>query len=117
MTVDAAFEFFAEETHLQRSLGVLRDVGLGYLRLGQPATELSDGEAQRIKLATELQRASRRHALHPRRADDWTADVDRLMTQLHGLVDDGNTVIVVEHDMHVVAASRLGHRYRARRRR
>src|SRR6185436_702848 len=53
MTVDAAFEFFAEETHLQRSLGVLRDVGLGYLRLGQPATELSGGEAQRIKLATE----------------------------------------------------------------
>ena len=67
MTVDAAYEFFADEPPLQRSLDVLRQVGLGYLRLGQPATELSGGEAQRIKLATELQRVSpRQHALHPR---------------------------------------------------
>jgi len=108
MTVDAAFEFFAQETHLQRSLGVLRDVGLGYLRLGQPATELSGGEAQRIKLATELQRTSRGDALYI--LDEPTtglhpSDVERLMTQLDGLVDGGNTVIVVEHDMRVVAGS------------
>ena len=108
MTVDAAFDFFAEEPGLQRSLGVLRDVGLGYLRLGQPATELSGGEAQRIKLATELQRTSRGDALYI--LDEPTtglhpSDVERLMTQLDGLVDGGNTVIVVEHDMRVVAGS------------
>ena len=74
MTVDAACEFFADEPHVRRALDVLREVGLGYLRLGQPATELSGGEAQRIKLATELQRAAaRRHALRPRRADDRPA--------------------------------------------
>ena len=101
------------------SLDVLREVGLGYLRLGQPATELSGGEAQRIKLATELQRiAARRHALRPRRADDRPApaDVEKLMAQLDGLVDAGNTVIVVEHDMRVVAGERLGHRHRPRAR-
>jgi excinuclease ABC subunit A len=108
MTVDAAFDFFAGEPTLQRSLGVLRDVGLGYLRLGQPATELSGGEAQRIKLATELQRTSRGDALYI--LDEPTtglhpSDVERLMTQLDGLVDGGNTVIVVEHDMRVVAGS------------
>ena len=56
MTVDAAFEFFGNDEPLRRSLGVLREVGLGYIRLGQSATELSGGEAQRVKLATELQR-------------------------------------------------------------
>ena len=74
MTVDAAWEFFADEPHVRRALEVLREVGLGYLRLGQPATELSGGEAQRIKLATELQRtAARRHALRAGRADDRAA--------------------------------------------
>jgi excinuclease ABC subunit A len=108
MTVDLACDFFAEEPQVMRPLRVLRDIGLGYLRLGQPATELSGGEAQRIKLATELQRAQRGDTLyildepstglHP-------ADVDKLMIQLQDLVDKGNTVIVVEHDMRVAAQS------------
>ncbi|MDQ2857748.1 MAG: ATP-binding cassette domain-containing protein, partial [Candidatus Eremiobacteraeota bacterium] len=108
MTVDAAWEFFAGEPPVVRALAVLREVGLGYLRLGQPATELSGGEAQRIKLASELQRPQRGDTLYV--LDEPTtglhpADVDRLMTQLGGLVDCGNTVIVVEHDMRVVAGS------------
>ena len=120
MTVDAACEFFADEPHVRRALDVLREVGLGYLRLGQPATELSGGEAQRIKLATELQRAQRGDTLYV--LDEPTtglhpADVEKLMAQLDGLVDAGNTVIVVEHDMRVVAGERLGDRHRPRRRR
>jgi excinuclease ABC subunit A len=108
MTVDAASDFFGDEPAVRRSLEVLREVGLGYLRLGQPATELSGGEAQRIKLATELQRVGRGNSLYV--LDEPTtglhpADVDKLMTQLERLVDAGNTVIVVEHDMRVVAGS------------
>src|SRR3712207_3309583 len=108
MTVDAAYEFFAEEPPVARALGVLREVGLGYLRLGQPATELSGGEAQRIKLATELQRVQRGNTLYV--LDEPTtglhpSDVAKLMAQLQGLVDAGNTVIMVEHDMSVAAAS------------
>jgi excinuclease ABC subunit A len=108
MTVDAACEFFAEEPQVLRALHVLREVGLGYLRLGQPATELSGGEAQRIKLATELQRVQRGQSLYI--LDEPTtglhpADVEKLLVQLDGLVESGNTVIVVEHDMRVVAGS------------
>jgi excinuclease ABC subunit A len=108
LTVDAAWEFFADEPHVHRALGLLREVGLGYLRLGQPATELSGGEAQRIKLATELQRLQRGHTLYV--LDEPTtglhpADVERLAGQLDRLVDAGNTVIIVEHDMRVVAGS------------
>ncbi len=108
MTVDDAWSFFEGETALVRSLGVVREVGLGYLRLGQPATELSGGEAQRIKLATELQRQQRGHTLYV--LDEPTtglhpSDVEKLMLQLDGLVESGNTVIVVEHDMRVVAGS------------
>jgi excinuclease ABC subunit A len=106
MTVDEALAFFADEAALQRPLHLLHAIGLGYLRLGQPATELSGGEAQRIKLATELQRSQRGDTLYV--LDEPTtglhpADVDRLMVQLHELVDAGNTVIVVEHEMRVVA--------------
>jgi excinuclease ABC subunit A len=108
MSVDEAYEFFAEEPHVRHSLLVLREVGVGYLRLGQPATELSGGEAQRIKLATELQRAQRGDTLYV--LDEPTtglhpADVEKLMAQLEALVDSGNTVIVVEHDMRVIERS------------
>jgi len=108
MTVDQAWEFFADEAGVRRSLDVLRSVGVGYLRLGQPATELSGGEAQRIKLATELQRRAAGDTLYI--LDEPTtglhaADVEKLVAQLDGLVDAGNTVIVVEHDMRVVAGS------------
>ncbi|MGM9331707.1 ATP-binding cassette domain-containing protein [Streptomyces murinus] len=108
LTVEAAAEFFADVPAAARSLGTLLDVGLGYPSLGQPATELSGGEAQRIKLASELQRGRRGHTLYL--LDEPTtglhpADVEVLMDRLHGLVDDGHTVVVVEHDMTVVAAA------------
>jgi excinuclease ABC subunit A len=106
MTVNEAAGFLADVTVAARSLDTLRKVGLGYLRLGQPATELSGGEAQRIKLATELQRARRGHTLYV--LDEPTtglhpADVRLLVAQLNSLVDADNTVVLVEHDMSVVA--------------
>ncbi|MBR0975681.1 excinuclease ABC subunit UvrA [Bradyrhizobium japonicum] len=108
MTVDGAFEFFSADESLRRSLGVLSEVGLGYIRLGQSATELSGGEAQRVKLATELQRAQRGGTIYV--LDEPTtglhpSDVAKLMKQLSGLVEAGNTVVVVEHDMSVAAGS------------
>jgi excinuclease ABC subunit A len=108
LTVDAACDFFADEAGVMRALDALRNIGLGYLRLGQPATELSGGEAQRIKLATELQRAQRGDTLYI--LDEPTtglhpADVDRLMLQMQRLADAGNTVVMVEHDMRVAAQS------------
>ncbi len=106
MTVDEAADALADLPAAARALTALRSVGLGYLRLGQPAPELSGGEAQRIKLATELQRARSGHTLylldepstglHP-------ADVELLTAQLQQLTDAGNTVVVVEHVMSVVA--------------
>jgi excinuclease ABC subunit A len=106
MTVDAAAEFFADEDSIERSLKVLQEVGLGYLRLGQAATELSGGEAQRVKLATELQRAEYGESLYV--LDEPTTglhptDVERLQRQFETMVDAGNTVIVIEHDMQVIA--------------
>lgn len=108
LTVEQACAVFAEQAPVRRALQVLNELGLGYLRLGQPATELSGGEAQRIKLATELQRSARgatlyvldepTNGLHPQ-------DIDRLLLQLNRLVDTGHSVVVVEHDMRVVAQS------------
>jgi excinuclease ABC subunit A len=100
--------FFVSDEPVRRALNVLHDVGLGYLRLGQSATELSGGEAQRIKLATELQRMGRADTLYI--LDEPTtglhpADVRRLLAQLQTLVASGNTVLVVEHDMDVITAS------------
>ena len=108
LTVESARVFFANEAPVLRALDALLQVGLGYLRLGQPATELSGGEAQRIKLATELQRLQRGDTLYI--LDEPTtglhpADVSMLMSQLNGLVDAGNTVIMVEHDMQVASSS------------
>ena len=106
MTVDEAHDFFADENAVKRSLQLLHEIGLGYLRLGQPATELSGGEAQRIKLATELQRSQRGRSLYV--LDEPTtglhaADADRLLLQLQRLVNAGNTVVMIEHDTRAVA--------------
>ncbi|MCA0145405.1 excinuclease ABC subunit UvrA [Blastococcus sp. LR1] len=108
LSVDDAVAFLADVPAATRSLQTLQDVGLGYLRLGQPATELSGGEAQRIKLATELQRASRGHALYL--LDEPTAglhpaDIRLLLQQLHRLVDAGNTVVLVEHDLDTIVSA------------
>ena len=106
MTVDEALVFFSDEAAVLRPLELLQGIGLGYLRLGQPATELSGGEAQRIKLATELQRSQHGKSLYV--LDEPTtglhpADIERLMVHINHLVDAGNTVVLVEHDMQVIA--------------
>ena len=108
MSVEEAHAFFAGSAAVSHALRLLLDIGLGYLRLGQPATELSGGEAQRIKLATELQRLQHGSTLYV--IDEPTiglhpADVDKLMAQLDALVDAGNTVVVAEHEMRVAAAA------------
>jgi excinuclease ABC subunit A len=107
-SVEEACVFFADDPAIYRPLRLLNDIGLGYLRLGQPATELSGGEAQRVKLATELQRVPRGSTLYV--IDEPTiglhpADVDKLMVQLEALVEAGNTLIVAEHEMRVAAAA------------
>lgn len=108
LSVADAWDFFDDVPSVRASLKVLKEVGLSYLRLGQPATEFSGGEAQRIKLATELQRAQKGGALYV--LDEPTtglhpSDVERLIAQLNALVETGNTVIVVDHDMALAAAS------------
>jgi excinuclease ABC subunit A len=105
MTVDDAAELFANQPRIVRRLRTLQDVGLGYIRLGQPATQLSGGEAQRVKLSTELSRRDTGRTLYI--LDEPTtglhfADVEKLLTVLHRLVDAGNTVIVIEHNLDVV---------------
>jgi len=108
MTVEEAAAFFQDEPAIARSLQTLLDVGLGYLRLGQPAPELSGGEAQRIKLASELQKGARGHGLYI--LDEPTtslhpADIELLIAQLHKLVDANNSVIIVEHQLAAIASA------------
>lgn len=108
MTVDDARAFLSHVPAAAKSLDMLVEVGLGYLRLGQSATTLSGGEAQRVKLASELQRIRSGHTLYV--LDEPTtglnpADVDRLMVVLRRLVAAGNTVVLVEHDMPVIASA------------
>ncbi|OGS19116.1 MAG: excinuclease ABC subunit A [Elusimicrobia bacterium RIFOXYA2_FULL_50_26] len=105
MTVEESVELFANIPPLKRMLGTLNEVGLGYIKIGQPATTLSGGEAQRVKLATELSRRGAGKTLYI--LDEPTtglhfADVEKLLSVLHRLVDAGNTVLVIEHNLEVI---------------
>lgn len=105
MTIDEAVEFFETQPKIARKLQTLSDVGLGYVKLGQPATTLSGGEAQRVKLATELAKRSTGRTIYI--LDEpttglHTADVSKLLDVLNALVDTGNTVVVIEHNLDVI---------------
>ena len=105
MTVDEAVEFFSALPKLRNKLKTLQDVGLGYVKPGQPSTELSGGEAQRVKLATELSKQATGRTIYI--LDEPTtglhsADVHRLIEVLNRLVDGGNTVLVIEHNLDVI---------------
>ena len=105
MTIEEANDFFAAVPQIRAKLATLVDVGLGYMRLGQPATTLSGGEAQRVKLATELSRRATGKTVYL--LDEPTtglhfADVEKLLEVLHRLVEGGNTVIVIEHNLDVI---------------
>ena len=105
LTVDEALEVFENVPRIKTKLRTLQDVGLGYIRLGQPATQLSGGEAQRVKLSAELSRRDTGRTLYL--LDEPTTglhyvDVERLLVVLHRLVDHGNTVIVIEHNLDVL---------------
>jgi excinuclease ABC subunit A len=105
MTIEEALDFFNAVPQIRAKLQTLNDVGLGYMRLGQPATTLSGGEAQRVKLATELSRRATGKTVYL--LDEPTtglhfADVEKLLQVLHRLVDTGNTVIVIEHNLDVI---------------
>ena len=105
MVIDEALEFFQNIPKLQRKLQVLQDVGLGYIKLGQPATTLSGGEAQRVKLATELSKRSTGktiYILDEPTTGLHTADIHRLLIVLQRLVDGGDTVVVIEHNLDVI---------------
>ena len=105
MTIEEAVDFFKPIPKIHKKLDTLLDVGLGYIRLGQPATTLSGGEAQRVKLSTELSKRAIGHTLYI--LDEPTTglhfeDVKRLLMVLHRLVDQGNTVLVIEHNLDVI---------------
>jgi excinuclease ABC subunit A len=105
MPIEEALEFFAKQPPIARHLQTLVDVGLGYVRLGQPAPTLSGGEAQRVKLASELAKRSTGHTIYL--LDEPTTglhfeDIRRLLTVLSRLVDQGNTILVIEHNLDVI---------------
>ena len=108
MPITEAAEFFAPITSIARYLNTLVDVGLGYVRLGQAATTLSGGEAQRVKLASELQKRSNGRTIYI--LDEPTTglhfeDIRKLMLVIQGLVDKGNTVLIIEHNLDVIKAA------------
>ena len=105
MTVEEALSFFENVPYIRRKIETLYDVGLSYVKLGQPSTTLSGGEAQRIKLATELSRRSTGKTIYI--LDEPTTglhfeDVHKLVEILHRLADGGNTVVVIEHNLDVI---------------
>ena len=105
MTVSEGLEFFENIPSIERHLRTLEEVGLGYIKIGQPSTQLSGGEAQRVKLASELSKRSTGRTLYI--LDEPTtglhfADVDKLLEVLDRLVDAGNTVVVIEHNLDVI---------------
>jgi excinuclease ABC subunit A len=105
MTVDEAMDFFDGEQRITNKLSVLQDVGLGYISLGQPATTLSGGEAQRVKLASFLARPSREHTLYL--FDEPTTglhfdDIRKLLTAFDALIDSGHSIILIEHNLDVI---------------
>ena len=105
LSVSQALEFFSAIPKIKRYLQTLNDVGLGYIKLGQAATTLSGGEAQRVKLADELSRKGTGNTLYI--LDEPTtglhfADIDKLLQVLHGLADKGNTVLIIEHNLDVI---------------
>jgi excinuclease ABC subunit A len=108
MTVEEALEFFSNVPRIRNKLQTLNEVGLGYIRLGQPATTLSGGEAQRVKLSKELSRRATGRTFYI--LDEPTtglhfADIEKLLQVLHRLVDQGNTVVVIEHNLDVIKAA------------
>jgi excinuclease ABC subunit A len=105
MSVEEALQFFAKIPKIRRKLQTLHDVGLDYIKLGQPATTLSGGEAQRVKLASELSKVATGKTLYI--LDEPTtglhfADIEKLLEVLQRLVDSGNTVLVIEHNLDVI---------------
>ena len=105
MTVDDAVEFFKDIPTVQRKISTLQEVGLGYIKLGQPSTTLSGGEAQRVKLATELSKVSTGktfYVLDEPTTGLHTDDVRKLIEILQKLVDSGNTVVVIEHNLELI---------------
>ena len=105
MTAETALDFFRANPQIRRKLQTLVDVGLGYMKLGQPSTTISGGEAQRVKLAYELEKVSDGHTLYI--LDEPTTglhpyDISKLIRVLDRLVDSGNTVVVIEHNLDVI---------------